>query len=336
MNFNFDFRDFQKDSMEKLSKIYLEAMMDQEEIIDQDPIYEKMQKILKCKEMEKCHPFLFSLDRENINETDSNKINELYECGLKRGFLTEDEPEFEPEETDDTFYDDDEPLCGGPEDSLTNQEFSDSPKIDSNIQTPIYTIFYTAIQNGEMKNGEYYSHITDKEEAKNDCILQLGNIGYSDVQIKAMEQTTQTVVSDENTPKPQINENIFVEDDSEEYEKQETGDMDDSETTELTVDEKNALKTEYTTLFKEILNGLEDKKSVSEMTLEEKMNFLKELSEKWNKNDPIEFMDSDEQEKLDKYVPEEIEPETDVDNETAQEPEEEPEEKPEEEPEDVE
>jgi hypothetical protein len=105
--------------------------------------------------------------------------------------------------------------------------------------------------------------------------------------------------------------------------------MDDSETTELTVDEKNALKTEYTTLFKEILNGLEDKKSVSEMTLEEKMNFLKELSEKWNKNDPIEFMDSDEQEKLDKYVPEEIEPETDVDNETAQEPEEEPEKEPE-------
>jgi superfamily I DNA/RNA helicase len=110
--------------------------------------------------------------------------------------------EFEPEETDDTFYDDDEPLCGGPEDSLTNQEFSDSPKIDSNIQTPIYTIFYTATQNGELKNGEYYSHITDKEEAKNDCVLQLGNIGYSDVQIKAMEQTTQTVVSDENTPKP--------------------------------------------------------------------------------------------------------------------------------------
>jgi hypothetical protein len=141
-------------------------------------------------------------DRENINETDSNKINELYECGLKRGFLTEDEPEFEPEETDDTFYDDDEPLCGGPDDSLTNQEFLDSPKTDDNIQTPIYTIFYTAIQNGEMKNGEYYSHITDKEEAKNDCILQLGNIGYSDVQIKAMEQTTQTAISDENTPKP--------------------------------------------------------------------------------------------------------------------------------------
>lgn len=329
MNFNFDFRDFQKESMEKLSKIYLEAMMDQEEIIDQDPIYEKMQKILKCKEMEKCHPFLFSLDRENINETDSNKINELYECGLKRGFLTEEEPEFEPEETDDTFYDDDEPLCGGPEDSLTNQEFSDSPKTDSNIQTPVHTIFYTAMQNGEMKNGEYYSHITDKEEAKNDCILQLGNIGYSDIQIKAMEQTTQTAISDENTPKPQINENIFNEDDSEEYEKQETGDMDDSETTELTVDEKNALKTEYTTLFKEILNGLEDKKSVSEMTLEEKMNFLKELSEKWTKNDPVEFMDSDEQEKLDKYVPEEeSDPEVDVD--VDAEPEEEPEEKPEE------
>lgn len=105
--------------------------------------------------------------------------------------------------------------------------------------------------------------------------------------------------------------------------------MDDSETTELTVDEKNALKTEYTTLFKEILNGLEDKKSVSEMTLEEKMNFLKELSEKWTKNDPVEFMDSDEQEKLDKYVPEEeSDPEVDVD--VDAEPEEEPEEKPEE------
>lgn len=109
--------------------------------------------------------------------------------------------------------------------------------------------------------------------------------------------------------------------------------MDDSETTELTVDEKNALKTEYTTLFKEILNGLEDKKSVSEMTLEEKMNFLKELSEKWTKNDPIEFMDSDEQEKLDKYVPEESESEPEADVDVDAEPEEEPEEETKEEPE---
>ena len=206
--------------------------------------------------MEKCHPFIFSLDRGNINETEYNKINELYECGLKRGFLTEDEPEFEPEEADDTFCDD-EPLCGGPEDSLTNQEFLDKPKIDDNIQKPIYTIFYTAIQNDEQKNGEFYSSIIDKEEAKNDCISQLGDMGYTSIQIKAVEQTDEQAISQYTTN--DISDKteggmVFNEDDSEEYEKQETGEIDEPESTELTIDEKNALKTEYIRVFKEIIN----------------------------------------------------------------------------------
>jgi hypothetical protein len=40
------------------------------------------------------------------------------------------------------------------------------------------------------------------------------------------------------------------------------------------------------------------------MTIEEKIEFLKTLTEKWSKEDPIKFMDSDELEKLDKYFPE--------------------------------
>jgi hypothetical protein len=42
MNINFDFRDFQKESIEKLTKIYAEALLEQEDTYIQSPIYEKM------------------------------------------------------------------------------------------------------------------------------------------------------------------------------------------------------------------------------------------------------------------------------------------------------
>lgn len=120
MNLNFDFREFQKESMERLQKIYAEALIDQEITEDCKSTYEKMQKILKCKEMEKCHPYLFTLDRQCLNEEDIQKIDELYECGTKRGFILEDDEEMEDSEIiDDEYCDDDDQLCGGPDDSLT-------------------------------------------------------------------------------------------------------------------------------------------------------------------------------------------------------------------------
>jgi hypothetical protein len=124
--------------------------------------------------MEKCHPYLFSLDRQNLNEDECKKIDELYECGVERGFLTEDgidddiEGEIE-DGIDDENIDCDDNLCGGPKDALTNQEFQDvSPSTPE--KNPLFTILYTSIKNGEHKSGEFYSYCTTEPDAKNDCL----------------------------------------------------------------------------------------------------------------------------------------------------------------------
>jgi hypothetical protein len=178
MNIDFDFREFQRESMEKLAKIYAEALIEQEDESVDPVIYEKMQKILGCKEMEKCHPYLFSLDRQHINEDDSRKIAELYECGKSRGFILEDE-----DDIGDEFFGDDEcddQLCGGPADSLTGQELGEQPAPKPET-SPLFTVLYSATKNGETKTGEYYSYLADEKQAKEDCVAQLTNTGYSSI-----------------------------------------------------------------------------------------------------------------------------------------------------------
>jgi hypothetical protein len=118
--------------------------------------------------MEKCHPFLFSLDRQNLNEDECKKIDKLYECGVKRGFLTEDD-DVETETNINDEYIDSDNLCGGPEDALTNQEFQDVPAPKPET-TPLFTILYTSTKNSEQKTGEFYSYCTTEYEAKNDCL----------------------------------------------------------------------------------------------------------------------------------------------------------------------
>ena len=49
--------------------------------------YQKMQKILNCPEMIKCHKYIFDLDPEQLDESDCTKINNLYKLGVDRGFI---------------------------------------------------------------------------------------------------------------------------------------------------------------------------------------------------------------------------------------------------------
>lgn len=85
MNFDFDFRSFQTEAQKRLARIYSESnevFEDDEptEIIDET--YNKVQKILDCSEMEKSHPYLYSLDLENVSEDDRNKIDRIYDLGV--------------------------------------------------------------------------------------------------------------------------------------------------------------------------------------------------------------------------------------------------------------
>ena len=387
MDINFDFRSFQNEIANKFSQCISESfedddtnMQDVSDSIDEANIsYRKIQKILNTPEMEKCHPWLYSLDMENLNEDEALKVDKIYDLGVKRGVIQEDNEEEQDDinECGDDVGDSDQ-ICGGPEDALTNQEMTPQetnvPSSDSS-----FTVLYSAIKDGKIKTGEYYSNALDNEGAKEDCLSNLTQVGYSAIRVLGIEKTNTAVDTNVDSIRPDVDMyDGLEEDDSEEYEKQETGDADnetdvknnvksdekknveddtedksneiddkeqesdneekmtddsdkedktddaeqnDSEKTDdaekddsekddneeekeekLSIEEKKALKDEYTSTFRSILIDMKVDKSVEEMTLSEKNDFYSKLAKKWTKNDPSEFMTDKEQEKLNKTV----------------------------------
>ena len=410
---NFDFKEMEKASREQLAKIYSDSLRSQEYLNEElvNETYKKVRKILECPEMEKCHPYLYSLDMDNFNDEDVEKINKIYDLGVDRGMIQKDsDEEDDAEATDDVKkcdYDDTS-LCGGPEDSITSQPMNPQPM----HRRPIYTVMYSAQKDGYGTMGQFYSMAQSIEGAKEDCVNQMTANGYDDIMIMAVDQNFQGVEDDITDNVDHSLDNVspngvepdaetIKEDDSEEYLKQETGDESsdsegttegndegdteekqetsenddesedenaegdektpaednsgeeetedgenqgsedgdeeeeekerdadnseetedgesenteetkDKETTEdeeepkeekLTAEEKTAMATIYTKTFKEVLKKTGLEKSVDDMTLEERTDFYQKLSEKWDKNDPSDFMTDKDQEKLNKLV----------------------------------
>ena len=226
MDLNYDYHEFQRDTMNRLAQIYAESLEDENNLEECDKTFNKIQKILDCQEMEKCHPYLYTLDREHVNECDKAKVDKLYECGVKRGFINEDDDK-EEDDTLKTECDDcDSTLCGGPDSDLTGQQFEQQPLPPSEPQ-PTFHVLYSAMNNGDVKMGEFYSQATSNEGARKDCIDQLRAAGYSNITIMAIEQNADAVNQDVDEVPPGENLYNMYEDDSEEYEKQETGDTSD-------------------------------------------------------------------------------------------------------------
>lgn len=414
---NFDFKEMEKASREQLAKIYSDSLRSQEYLNEElvNETYKKVRKILECPEMEKCHPYLYSLDMDDFNDEDVEKINKIYDLGVDRGMIQKDgDEEDDAEATDDVKkcdYDDTS-LCGGPEDSITSQPMNPQPM----QRRPIYTVMYSAQKDGYGTMGQFYSMAQSIEGAKEDCVNQMTANGYDDIMIMAVDQNFQGVEDDITDNVDHSLDNVspngvepdaetIKEDDSEEYLKQETGDessdsegttegndegdaeekqetsenddesedknaegdeesveetpaednsgveetedgenqgsedseeeeeekerdadnseetedgesenteeTEDEETTEdeeepkeekLTAEEKTAMATIYTKTFKEVLKKTGLEKSVDDMTLEERTDFYQKLSEKWDKNDPSDFMTDKDQEKLNKLV----------------------------------
>lgn len=76
--------------MGKLAGIFAESCSEE---IDQnkfDRTYDIIQSLLSCKKMCKCHPYLYTLDQENLNEDDRKRVEELYECAVKRGLVKDE------------------------------------------------------------------------------------------------------------------------------------------------------------------------------------------------------------------------------------------------------
>ena len=141
--------------------------------------YQKMQKILNCPEMIKCHKYIFDLDPEQLDESDCTKINNLYKLGVDRGFIedTVDVPDEDMPEVDYT---------AGEEAAATEQP---KPYVAPQhaVRVPCYTVMYSATKDGEVKTGESYSNATNPRAAKADVYAKLSNIGYDNIAILAIE-----------------------------------------------------------------------------------------------------------------------------------------------------
>jgi hypothetical protein len=118
--------------MNRLAGIFAESCQEEVDQNGFDRTYDMIQKILSCKKMCKCHPFLYALDQEHVNEDDRKKVEELYECAVQRGFIKEDKPEGDEKgeirkecDCEEDPYSD--KLCGSPDDALTPLGVDNTP-----------------------------------------------------------------------------------------------------------------------------------------------------------------------------------------------------------------
>ena len=140
--------------------------------------YQKMQKILNCPEMIKCHKYIFDLDPEQLDESDCTKINNLYKLGVDRGFI-EDTVDVPDEDLPDTDY------------TTSQQTAVQQPKPyiapQHSVHVPCYTVMYSAMKDGQIKTGESYSNATNPRAAKADVYAKLSKFGYDNIAILAIE-----------------------------------------------------------------------------------------------------------------------------------------------------
>jgi hypothetical protein len=156
--------------------------------------YNKIQKILNCPEMIKSHAYLYALDMENVDESDRKKIDKLYDLGVARGVIT-DEPEDNGSDEDDidpNLDNDDENVCGGPQDALTGQEMTPGETTPAKTSSA-FTVLYSAMKDGQVKTGEFFSSAVDQDAARSDCLASLSPLGYSNIRVLGIEQANDAV-----------------------------------------------------------------------------------------------------------------------------------------------
>ena len=308
---------------EALRKIKLHEAtipMQNGKIINDTDTYEKVEKLLACPEMEQSHQFLYDIDFDQLSDDIVKKVDDLYDLAIKQG-LIEVEPEEELEATSTVTYD---------SDGITDVE--DVAEIVPSVRNVIncYTCFYSAIKNGEIKTGECYSNAPTPEQAKVDAISKLTQIGFSDINIIAIEtgdtdlancdQLAHTVDSPKET-KPTMNDGTLTEtstmfseaDDKEDTEKEVEVKTDVKDEPEEKEEEKEPVRKEpshqekvelFAKFFKTFKDLLIKMKTTSykNFNIDGKADFWKRMSEIWNEDyDPRDFMTPANIEKLENF-----------------------------------
>ena len=146
-------------------------------IVKESDTYDKVEKLLACPEMEQSHKFLYDVDFDELDDETIRKVDDLYDLAIKQGLL-QNENEEELDATSDVTED-----PSGV--SSTGEVAEVVPSVQQVINC--YTCFYSAIKNGEIKTGEAYSNAPTPEQAKVDVISKLSKIGFTDINIIAVE-----------------------------------------------------------------------------------------------------------------------------------------------------
>lgn len=165
-------------------------------IVGDEELYNKVQQLLDCQDMEHAHQFLLDIDFEDVQPETKQKVDDLYQLAVSQGYL-DNEDNDEETDIDETMEDTEQPQVsdnsGGFENEVPNpEEAAAKNSIGMNAPTlnsSAFTLFYSAMKNGEIKSGECYSNATTLENAKLDAIQKLQKLGFTAIDIIAAEET---------------------------------------------------------------------------------------------------------------------------------------------------
>lgn len=309
-------------------------------IVEDEETYNKVQQLLDCNDMEHAHKFLLDIDFEDISPETKQKVDDLYSLAVSEGYInniTKNSSNDEDEDVSDEgdILDNDEQSSDYDENEKINDReasLKDSTRINlSTLKTVAFTLFYSAIKDGEIRTGECYSNANTMENAKLDAIQKLRKLGFTAIDIIAAEESDPNSIgvedfdgiefgektnydeiksSDEEDDEESddedesISESIKINEDSEDTkdqeDKKETKDekKEDEEEYELSRSEKLDYFKRYMEEYKYLLrkNGFE---SYSEMPLKDRVIFYKEMDGIWEgKPDPTTFMSEDNIKKI--------------------------------------
>jgi pilus assembly protein FimV len=163
-------------------------------LIEDVDSYNKIQQLLHIPQFEKCHTYLLNLNVEDLNESEVKKINQLYETAKEYGLIS-------PEQDITNDFEDDDPQNVTEDNNVyMDQAVATAPgnPIPPVAQPvaptePAFICRYTAVQDGKMRTGEFYSNASSANDAREDAYGALTMIGLGNVKIIAVEGDNQPV-----------------------------------------------------------------------------------------------------------------------------------------------
>ena len=174
--------DLLQEAMKKINMNEVAMPIHNGKIVENKECYCKMQQILDAPEMIKSHAFILNLDPEQLEEDEIERVDQLWNLGVNRGFIT---PDGDQKTDNEIVTGDIRTVEPQPEEKAPSSSFSyKTQKVD----VPCWTILYSATdKNGDIKTGECYSNAINTRSAKADCYAKLERCGYSSISILAIE-----------------------------------------------------------------------------------------------------------------------------------------------------